>query len=92
MLNRSDITFSKQGESWVVYSGKIAKTDIIWSTDNSNVATIDNGKVVAVGGGTTKIHAEYNGTKVSCIIRCNFTSGSENQGVSGNGGVSEDGG
>ena len=38
----------------------------------------------------TEVHAEYNGTKVTCIIRCNFKAST---GVSGSGGgVSEDGG
>lgn len=89
MLNRSDITFSKKDESWLLYSGNLSKTEIIWSSDDPTVATIENGKVVAVGGGTTQVHGEYNGVKVSCIIRCNFA---EDQGVSGSGGVSEDDG
>ena len=46
--------------------------------------------VVAVGPGTTEVYAEYEGVKISCVIRCNFQ---ESSGVSGNGGgVSEDGG
>ena len=90
-LNRSDITFSKKNESWLLYSGSIAKNQINWSSDDTSVATIEGGKVVAIGGGMTKVHGEYNGTKVSCIIRCNFADG--DQGVEGNGGgVSEDGG
>ena len=93
MLNRSDITFSKKGESWQIYSGDIGKTEITWSSDDETVATIENGKVVAVGSGMTNVHAEYNGTKVSCIIRCNFSDDSSNQGVTGNGGgISEDSG
>lgn len=93
MLNRSDITFGKKGESWLLYSGSIGKTEITWSSDDESVATIEGGKVVAVGGGMTNVHAEYNGVKVSCIIRCNFSDESSDQGVTGNGGgVSEDGG
>jgi len=60
-LNRSDFTLSSKGESWVLYNGSIPKTQIIWKSDNEDVATVDNGKVVAVGPGTTTIHAEYNG-------------------------------
>ncbi len=89
MLNRSDITFSKKDESWLLYSGSISKTDITWSSDDPTIAEIDNGKVIAVGGGITQVHGEYDGVKVSCIIRCSF---SENQGVSGSGSVSEDDG
>lgn len=90
-LNRADITFTEAGDSWVLYNGSIGKTKIQWSSDDTKVAKIEGGKVTAVGSGTTKVYAEYNGQKVSCIIRCNFSS-SSNSGLAGNGGVSEDGG
>ena len=88
-LNRKDITFSYKGESWVLYSGGIAKNLITWSSDDENIVTFVDGKAVAVGNGMTEVHAEYAGAKVSCIIRCKFTG---TAGVVGNGGVSEDGG
>lgn len=72
-LNRSDITFSSKGEAWPLYNGEIPLTDIVWSVGNENVATIRNGTVRAVGPGTTTVYAEYQGQKVSCIIRCNFS-------------------
>lgn len=95
-LNRKDITFSRKGETWVIYDGTIPLSSITWTSDNESVCTISNGKVVAVGYGDTKIHAEYNGQKVSCIIRCSFKADSSG-GTGGNvsedgGGVSEDGG
>jgi len=89
-LNRKDITFSYDGESWVLYSGTVAKNLITFSSDNTAVATFVDGKVVAVGPGTTNVHAEYEGQKVSCIIRCSFKE--DESGVGGNGGVGEDGG
>ncbi len=93
-LNRQDITFSAAGDSWVLYNGNIGKTQITWSSDNEKIAKFEGGKVTAVGGGTTKVYAEYNGQKVSCIIRCNFSGGSSSKpGIDGNGGgISEDGG
>lgn len=92
-LNRVDITFSRKGESWVIYSGSIPLSAITWSSDNEEVASIQDGKVVAVGPGDTKVYGEYNNQKVGCIIRCYFSTESENDGVTGNGGgVSEDGG
>lgn len=92
-LNRSDITFSSKGDSWMLYSGSLSLTQITWSSDDETVATISNGTVVAVGSGTTKVYAEYNGQKVSCIIRCAFNDESASQGVSGSGGnITEDGG
>lgn len=84
-----DITLSYAGEIQDMYSGKIARNLITWSSDNETVATFVDGKVKAVGSGMTTIHAEYAGQKASCIIRCSFTTSS---GVAGSGGVSEDGG
>lgn len=100
-LNREDITFSYKGASWVLYDGSIPKNQITWSSDDESIVTFDNGKAVAVGGGTTYIHAEYEDQKVSCIIRCSFSDSTdiggnggvtEDGGIPGNGGVSEDGG
>ena len=72
-LNREDITFSYQGEEWQLYDGSIGKTLLTWTSDDPSVATVNNGNVVAVGPGMTEVHAEYNGQKVSCIIRCSFS-------------------
>lgn len=88
-LNRQDITFSSKDDSWVLYNGEIAKNLITWSSDDETVATFADGTVEPVGNGMTTVHAEYEGQKVSCIIRCSFQ---ESSGVVGNGGVSEDGG
>ncbi len=90
-LNRTDITFKYKGESWVLYNGDIAKNLITWSSDDESVVTFVDGKAVAVGNNPdgVMVHAEYEGQKVSCLIRCNFK---EDSGVGGNGGVSEDGG
>ena len=69
-LNRSDITM-QLNEQWELYNGIIPKNLITWYSDNEAVAIIENGKVTAVGAGTTTVYGEYNGVKVSCIIRCN---------------------
>ncbi len=73
-LNREDFTLSAKGTSWVLYNGSIAKTEITWTSDNENVATVEDGKVVGVGFGVTKVHAEYKGIKRTCIVRCSFSS------------------
>mgnify|MGYP003305877712 CR=1 FL=1 len=90
-LNRKDITFTYKGESWDLYSGDIAKNLVTFSSDDEDVVTFVDGKVVAVGGSTesVRVYAEYADQKVSCVIRCVFE---ESSGVDGNGGVSEDGG
>lgn len=73
-MNRKDITLSKKGETWDLYSksSTIPKNLIIWTSDDETVAKIDGGVVEAVGSGKTKVHGECNGVKYSCTIRCNL--------------------
>lgn len=89
VLNRRDITFGYKGESWVIYSGKIDPSLILWSSDNEAVAAIVNGKVTAIGNGETTVYAEYGGKTVSCIIRCSFNDSDSSSGSGGN--ITEDG-
>lgn len=72
-----DITFFEPGENFVLILKDLpADTAVIWTSDDENIATVDDGgHVVAVGKGTTKINAEVGGKKVSCIVRCNFKEG-----------------
>ena len=71
-LNRKEITFNNEGESWILYDGDISVTDIIWSSDDNSVATIEDGKVLAVGNGDTTVYGIYNNETVSCLIHCKF--------------------
>lgn len=86
-LNRAEIVFSYEGESWLIYNGEIPQSDIIWTTDSPGVATVVDGNVVAVGEGSTQVHGEYDGVTLSCTIICDFDESSGD----GDSGVSEDG-
>lgn len=90
-LNRSDMTLSRVGETWDLKKGNIPAEAITWKSDNPNVVSVENGVVKAVGSGMTTIHAECNGQKASCIVRCNFSSGSSVSVPGSGGGISEDG-
>ena len=72
-LNRKEFTLSGKGETWDLYSktSTIAKNKIKWSSDDPEIATVEDGIVTAVSGGTTTIHAEYNNTVSSCTVHCN---------------------
>lgn len=69
-LNRKEITFNVEGQSWLLYEGEILANEILWTSDDSTVATIENGKVVAVGNGDTTVYGTYNDQTVSCVIHC----------------------
>ena len=58
------------GDTWTAYVGDIPAEDIQWSIGNTSVATVNNGKVKAVGAGTTTLRAVYNGVEYKCLIRC----------------------
>lgn len=68
-FNTYDITFLTPGDSWEVYNGTLQKEFVFFSSDNTSVATFENGVVTAVGGGTTYIHASFGGESIRCIIR-----------------------
>ncbi len=71
-LNRSDISFFAVGESFRFDVEGLSPAQITWTTDNANIASIENGRVTAVGPGVTTIHGEYEGKVGSCIVRCQF--------------------
>lgn len=85
MLNRKEINFLVEGESWVLYDGMINGDEIVWTSDDTSVATIENGVVVAVGNGETVVYGFYGGQTASCEINCTFEDVEEGS----NGNVSE---
>ena len=77
-LNRSDITLTKDGETFTFRAGQgISNAQVTWSSSDESVATIVNGKVTAVGNGTATITATYNGEKATCIVRCKLPNETE---------------
>lgn len=46
-----------------------AKYDVMWSSDNPMIATVENGIINAVSLGTTKIRAKCNSKELSAIIK-----------------------
>ncbi len=65
-----DIQFSRKNESCNIYSGTVPVDQIVWSSDNEEVATFVNGVVTATGAGMTKIRAKYGNQEIECIVRC----------------------
>lgn len=72
-LKKSDITFSKKGVYITLeLDCDLSVEDVQWSVRNSNVATVKDGKVTAVGPGLTVVTAKYGDQTVECVVRCNF--------------------
>lgn len=68
-LNYTDFTL-REGDPPVKMKVKGTESTVIWTSSNTNVATIDSDGVVRrVGKGTCKITAEVDGQKLTCIVR-----------------------
>lgn len=80
-LNREDFTLDHVGEIFqmkATYTPANARGDITWKSSDPNVASVSwNGLVTAVSPGTVTITASVAGVgDKTCIVRCNFASGS----------------
>lgn len=71
-LNKEDITLVTQGETWILYDGNADLTKVVFSSEDESVATFFNGIVTAKNSGMTTVHADYNGQRYSCVVRCNL--------------------
>lgn len=82
-LNRVEFMLFKYGDFWdltrnsedpyypgVNYAGPEDPSEVIWTTDDPSIVTIENGVVTAVGNGTTMVHGEYNGKTAHCKVTC----------------------
>lgn len=71
-IDKSDFTLAASGSSYTLrLKCELESNQVQWSSDNDKIATIDeNGKVTAVGKGTTKVYAKYGDQVVECVVRC----------------------
>ena len=67
-LKSKDFTLNKADATYKLYDGEVDASDITWTTDNEEVATIKDGIVTAVGNGRTRVYGEYGDQKVSCWV------------------------
>lgn len=82
-LNRTDVTCTKKGETFTINSG-VSNSQVTWTSSDTSIATVENGKVTVVGKGNVTITASYNGQTQTCIVRCNIPDDA-NTGNSGGG-------
>lgn len=72
-LEKYDVSSSVKGVSFELkLACDLKPEEVTWLTMDSNVAIVKNGVVTTIGGGKTKIVAQYNGQQAECIVRCNF--------------------
>lgn len=66
-LNKDDVT-AHVGDVFTLTVNGTSST-VTWTTENSNIAKVDGGKVTAIGSGTTNVKAAVNGKTLNCIVR-----------------------
>lgn len=71
-LNRDDFTLTYAGEEWMLMDDEDAAKLVTWASDDTDVCTVKDGLVTAVGSGAAKVIATYNGKSVECWVRCSF--------------------
>ena len=71
-LNKTNILFEGTGKSEQLFASNAS--NVIWSSNNPSVATVDqNGLVTSTGYGRAYITAEENGKKARCLIMVDTT-------------------
>jgi len=73
-FNREDFTLSAYGSWWDLYTGTVPVECVTFSSEAEGIASVStSGRVTGISPGNTVIYAEYNGNKISCIVRCKWT-------------------
>lgn len=71
-VNLTDITFNAKNQGYTFKCGELDRKEVTWISENEDVVTVEDGKAVSVGRGTTNIIAQYGEQKVTIIVRCDF--------------------
>lgn len=72
-LNNTDFTFFNEGESFQLRAEGFDVEDIEWLSSDTDVATVIDGLVVAMGPGHAVITATYGNQTATADVRCQWT-------------------
>jgi len=69
-----EITISEYGASHQLFKEKdgVKPSDILWTSSDPSIATVENGKVVGVDRGKCTITAKIGDQVAECLVRCSF--------------------
>lgn len=73
-LNKDSLTLDVGGSETLtatITPDNATDQNVTWSSNNQNVATVENGKVTAVGAGSTTIKATVDGKSAECSVTVN---------------------
>ncbi len=75
-ISHEDVTLFRPGETFTIrlYKDNVRYAGVAWSSDNEEVCTVtEDGRVTAIGKGTTTVRGVYEGKTYTCIVRCSFS-------------------
>lgn len=67
-LEQNILAMNVGSERTIDVYGKTSNESIVWSSSDTNIATVDNGKVVALHKGTVTITAQLGNTVRTCVV------------------------
>ena len=71
-FDKERIVLITEGEKWILYDGGADRSQVTWTSDDPAIATFEDGVVTAISTGETMVHADYQGQRYSCVVRCNL--------------------
>lgn len=76
-----EISIKQYGGSHQLYKEKdgVKPSDILWTSSDPSIATVENGKVIGVGPGKCTITAKIGDQVAECLVRCNFDAPEETE-------------
>lgn len=70
-LTAEQVELTEKGQMLEVYCGEVPLEEISWFSDDESVALFIRGTVIAMGEGTTTVHAATRDRTISCQVSCN---------------------
>ena len=64
------IRLTEPGQKVSLYQGSIDMGQIVWGSNNPEVAAFADGVLTAVGNGSTVVYAQYNNSQYTCEVYC----------------------
>lgn len=85
VFDQTEVSLDQVGAELQIYSGYVPVEDILWYSDDENIATIQDGIITAVGDGITTVYGEYGDMTASCVVWCNIEDANTETTVADNG-------
>lgn len=71
-VNLTDITFNARNQGYTFKCSGLTNDEVTWISEDESIVTVEDGKAISVGRGTTNIIAKYGEQEVTIIVRCDF--------------------